>query len=270
MLLRAIVLVIALYAIYVAILVLFEDRLVFHPITPAEKWRDPPTGFACEELTLGTSTGVSMGARWFPCLDATGAVLICHSKTGNVSLECDRDFLEGWHRSIGVSLLIFDYPGYGKSDGIPSEAGCYAAADAAHAWLVDNQRIPPEQVLIFGRSLGTGVAVELASRCRHRALILIAPYTSLPDVAVRRYGALPAPLLMHNRFRSVDRIAKCTGPTFILHGTEDHVVPFALGQALFEAANEPKRFVRVEGGHHGGTLMDGFFPALRDFLADVE
>ena len=82
-----------------------------------------------------------------------------------------------------------------------------------------------EQVLLYGRSLGTGVAVELASRRRHRALLLVAPYTSLPDVAVRRFGLLPAPLLMRNRFPSVDKIARCTQPLFIIHGTDDHVKP---------------------------------------------
>jgi pimeloyl-ACP methyl ester carboxylesterase len=269
-LLRGIACAFVVYALVIAVLLACEDCIVYHPVPASRRWSEPPAGYRAQDVELHSADGATIHGRWFPCSTATGAVLICHSQTGNASIECGPPQLAGWQQTLGVSVFVTDYPGYGRSGGSPSEAGCYAAADAAYTWLTETQRIPPNQVLLFGRSLGTGVAVDLASRHGHRALLLVSPYTSLPDVAVRRFGLLPAPLLMRNRFPSLAKIGNCTRPLFVLHGTDDHQVPFALGKQLFDAANEPKRFMAVEGGHHGGGLMAGFFPAVRDFLYAVE
>jgi fermentation-respiration switch protein FrsA (DUF1100 family) len=258
------------YAGTIVVLLAFEDRIVYHPVSASQRWNELPGDGGAKDVELRSGDGNSIHGRWFPHPGATGAVLICHSQTGNASIECEPAQLAGWHRTVGVSVFVFDYPGYGRSSGRPNEAGCYAAADAAYAWLTGKQRIPADQLLLYGRSLGTGVAIDLASRCPHRALLLVSPYTSLPDVAVRRFALFPAPLVMRNRFPSLAKIGKCNRPLFVIHGTDDHVVPFAMGKSLFEAANEPNRFMAVEGGRHGGGLMAGFFDVVRDFLREVE
>src|SRR5882724_3701193 len=259
-----------LYLLAIGILMAFEDRFIYHPVPAARWWCEPPSGFAARDVDLVSADGTLIGGRWFPCDGAAGAVLICHGQAGNLSLECGPRQLTGWIQDIGVSVFIFDYPGYGRSGGIPTEDGCYAAAAAAFDWLTATQQVPPEQVLVYGRSLGTGVAVELASRRPHRALILVNPYTSLPDVAARRFGLWPAHLVMRNQFPSSAKIGRCFGATLIVHGTDDNLIPYALGRELYEAANEPKRFLSVEGGRHSGGLPSAFFPTVRDFLAQVE
>jgi hypothetical protein len=259
-----------LYLLAIGILMTFEDRFVYHPVPAARRWSEPPSGFAALDVELVSADGTLISGRWFPRDGAAGAVLICHGQAGNLSLECGPRQLTGWLENIGVSVFIFDYPGYGRSGGIPTECGCYAAAAAAFDWLTATQQVPPEQILVYGRSLGTGVAVDLASQRRHRALILVNPYTSLPDVAARGFGFWPAHLVMRNRFPSLAKIGLCFGPTLIVHGTDDNLIPFALGQELFEAARAPKRFLAVEGGRHSGGLPSAFFPTVRAFLGDVE
>src|SRR5205823_4469722 len=155
-----------------------------------------------------------------------GAALYFHGNGGNLSWWGDS--LHVLSDKLGESVLIVDYPGYGKSQGQPSEAGCCAAADAAYEWLTAVKKIAGEQVLIFGESLGGGVAVDLASRKAHRGLVLIKTFTSLPDVGQRIHPYFPIRLLMRNRFDSLSKIALCTRPTFVTHGDADGLVPFDL------------------------------------------
>ena len=122
---------------------------------------------------------------------------------------------------------MFDYPGFGRSSGQPSEAGCYAAGDAAYDWLREVQKVPGERIILYGGSLGGGTATDLASRRPHRALVLVACFTSFPDMAQTRFPWLPGRWLVHNRFDNLGKIADCRGPVFIAHGTRDGLIPFA-------------------------------------------
>ena len=166
------------------------------------------------------------------------------------------------------SVLIFDYPGFGRSGGKPSEAGCYAAADAAFDWLIQNQKVPADHIVIVGKSLGGGVAVDLASRRNHRALVLVKAFTSIPAVAQHLIPIVPANWLMHNRFDSLAKIGNCHRPLFITHGTDDGVIPFSQGQQLYAAANDPKEFFAMEGvGHQPPSVTSECLAKLRQFLA---
>ncbi len=257
------------YTALVLTLLVLEDRLIFNPKKAAERWVEPPSSCQFTDLELTTDDGTRIHARWFPCPEAHGAVLLCHSRAANLSLALMAHEVAEWQRETGLSLLIFDYPGYGRSEGLTSESGCYAAADAAYEWLTSVQEVAPRKVILLGRSLGTAVAVELASRRPHRALVLISPFTSMPDEAQALYPFLPAHLLMRNRFDSLARIRQCSRPVLFIHGTRDRMVPFALGKRLFDAANAPKRFFAVEGASHAGSVLEGFFPNLRSFLASL-
>jgi uncharacterized protein len=164
-----------------------------------------------------------------------------------------------------LNVLIIDYPGYGKCGGSPSESGCYAAADAWHDWLVRDKKIQPGRIILYGVSLGGGVAVNLASRKEHRALILVKTFTSMPDAAKNIYPFLPVHWLMSNRFDNLAKIGACRHPVFIANSPQDELAPLSQGRKLFDAANEPKEFFELAGGHNAG-LPKEFFLALKAFL----
>jgi hypothetical protein len=166
---------------------------------------------------------------------------------------------------LGESVLVFDYPGYGRSGGTPSEAGCYAGADAAYDWLT-HRGIPAERITLVGVSLGGGVAVDLAARRPARALVLVKTFTSIPDVAAHLVLGLPVRRLTTNRFDSLAKIGRCGQPLFVASGTKDHLIPYRHGLTLYEAANGPKTFYPIAGSDHDDPLTPEFFAALREFL----
>ncbi len=254
------------YAGVIIVLLFLENWLLFHPIRASEEWLSPPNG-RVQDAELQTADGTLIHAWWCPTEDwepAQGAMLYCHGNAGNLSHRATA--IARWQRELGESILIFDYPGYGRSQGKPSEAGCYAAGDAAYDWLTQTKKVPPERLLIYGGSLGGGVAVDLASRRPHRGLVLTKTFTSIPDAAQHLYPWLPARWLARNQFNNLEKIGRCTQPVFIAHGTTDGLVPFSHGQRLFAAASEPKYFLTMTDiGHDEAVSSD--FSTLRTFLA---
>jgi fermentation-respiration switch protein FrsA (DUF1100 family) len=256
--------------VYLGVLVLLmalENSLVYHPTAASVDWQPPP-GPEVRDVELTSADGTRIHGWWYPNEGADGALLYLHGNAGNLSHRGSS--IAELRRELGVSVLIIDYPGFGRSGGRPSEAGCYAAADAAHEWLTREQKIAPEKLLIYGASLGGGVAVDLASRREHRALILVKTFTSMPDVGQGLYPWLPVRWLMRNRYESLAKIGRCKRPVFVAHGTADELIPFAHGERLFAAANEPKRFLAMPGIDHNGGWSAGFLPALKGFLQEVE
>jgi fermentation-respiration switch protein FrsA (DUF1100 family) len=251
-----------------AILVLaaLEKRLLFHPHSPGEGWDPPPDG-RTQDVRLSSADGNTLHAWWCPTENwepSQGALLYCHGNAGNLSYR--RYAIRDLQRHCRLAVLIVDYPGYGRSTGSPSEAGCYAAADAAYAWLTDETKVPAARVVLFGESLGGGVAVDLASRRPHRALVLWNGFTSVPDVAQDVFPWLPVRYLVRNRFDSLRKIGACRRPVFMSHGTADSIIPFRFGERLFQAANEPKQFYAIRGGDHNDPLNPTCLDALREFL----
>jgi uncharacterized protein len=242
-------------------MVVCEEWLVFGPAGAGE-WRDRPA-VDVEDVKLTGVDGTPLHAWWWPAPAARPVLLFLHGNGGNITTYAD--MMLRLRHALGLPILIVDYPGYGKSGGSPSEQGCYAAADAAYDWLVA-QGVAPQDIVLFGDSLGGGVAVELASRRDHRALVLVKTFTSLPDVASRIYPVAPVHWLMRTRFESIGRIGRCVRPVLIAHGTEDALIPHAQGEQLFRAAAEPKSFVSIPGGRHTNDLPDAFLAALKAFL----
>ncbi len=144
---------------------LLENLLVFRGETARENWQDPPIA-RIEEVIFSTAGGIRIHAWYLPSLPGNGAMLICHGNGGNISYRGDS--LQRFQEHLGCSVLIFDYPGYGKSEGKPTEAGCYASAEAGLRWLTEQQKIPANRIILYGESLGGGVAVEMACRHDHR------------------------------------------------------------------------------------------------------
>jgi fermentation-respiration switch protein FrsA (DUF1100 family) len=177
--------------------------------------------------------------------------------------------LEWQQPPLPQAVLLIDYPGYGRSEGAPSEAGCYAAADAAYDWLTEIQQVAPERILLFGRSLGGGIVTDLARRRPHRALVLCSTFSSMPDMATRLFPFLPGRWLMHNQFDNLAKIPHCRRPVFIAHSSADQLIPISQAERLFAAANEPKELFRVEGLAHDRQSPE-LYEKLKRFLDEVE
>src|SRR4051812_16152297 len=247
--LRWTVFLVLLYLGAVAVFWFLERSLVFRPTSPADAW-EAPVDPGTRDVFFTSADGTKLHAWWLPPTDpAAGAVLVAHGNGGNLTHR--GQLAADLRRTLGAGVLLFDYPGYGKSEGKPTEEGCYAAGDAALRWLNEEAKVPTSRVIILGESLGGGPAVELATRHEDcRALVLVFAFTSMPAVAKYHYPWLPTHTLMRTRFDNLSKIGRVHRPVFIAHGTADAIVPFAHGEQLFAAANEPKEFLRAEGVGH--------------------
>ncbi len=240
-----------------------ENRLLYHPVRFDSP--PPPAEAPFQDVELRTADGTTVHACWCARSDSKGALLYCPGNAGNLEMRAwgVRELSE----ALGESILIFDYPGFGQSAGQPSEAGCYAAADAAYEWLAKSQGVAPENIVLYGESLGGGVAVELASRRPHRALVLVRTFTSVPDVAQSLFGWVPVHGLVSNQFDNLAKIGLCKQPTFIAHGDADQLMPFDHGQRLLEASGTNATIFTLSGSGHNDPLPLEFYTALKQFLA---
>ena len=245
---RLVVIVLLTYIGVCLLAAIVQTRLIYFPTgdyrgTPAD------VGLEFEELTLEASDGVVIAAWFVPQPQAKATVLFCHGNAGNIS-----DRLHSIHvlHELGYSVLIFDYRGFGRSTGSPSENGTYLDADAAWRWLIETRGEPAERVVVFGRSLGGAVAIELAGRHPPAALVVESTFTSLADIGRHHYRLLPVRLLLRHRYESIDKVSKITCPKLFLHGTDDRLIPLANGCRLYEAAAPPKQFIETPGGHNTG------------------
>ena len=251
------------YLVICLVMWLLENRLVFYPVAATELWNEPPDS-AIQDVYLTSPGGYRIHAWWLPRGPDAPVLLLFPGNSGNLSGRGQT--LLKMSDLLNSSVLIFDYPGYGKSEGKPNEPNCYDAAEAAIRWLRDEKGVPPERVILYGESLGGGVATEMARRYPCRALILVKTFTSLPAVAKRHYPWLPCHWLMSNRFDSLAKLPEVHCPVFVTSATADRVVPYEHGETLFAAARVPKHFFRDEGNDHNDPLPDAFWDELRDFL----
>lgn len=219
-----------------------EDRLVYFPTrtltsTPADY------GMAFETVRFSSEDAYKL-MGWIIPGDGETWLLYFHGNGQNVSSYLS---LMAELHTLGLNLLLFDYRGYGESEGSPSEAGLYADAHAAYALLMA-YGVPPERLFLYGFSLGSGVAVQLATEVEVAGLVLEAAFTSLPAAGRARYPMLPT-ALMRNRYDSLSKIARIDAPLLVLHARDDRTVPFSQGQALYAEATVPKTFAALTGGH---------------------
>ena len=265
---RAVLRILVLLAVVGALLLLFEKRLIYFPTsalaaTPAE------LGLAHEELSLRAQDGVRLHGWFLPVKDSRGSVVVCHGNAGNISHRLDRAlFLQS---RLRLDVLLFDYRGYGRSEGSPDEPGTYRDARAAYDWLRSHGQAP-ERIVIFGESLGSAVALDLALSSPARALVLESPFTSIPDMARAVYPFLPVWPLVRTRYDNLAKVGRLRMPLLVLHGNRDDVVPFAQGRRVFEAAPEPKRFFAIPGASHNDTYVVGgeaYWRAIAEFLEAI-
>lgn len=251
----------------------FETSQIFYPTRASDDWIAPAeVGLNAEDVELKSSTGETIHGWWCPGKPPAdprteGALLFSHGNAGNLSHR-GYPILELQHY-ISLPVLIYDYPGYGRSTGRPDERACYAAADAAYDWLVQVKGVAPERIVLFGESLGGGPSVELARRRPFRTLVLARTFTSIPDMAGVIFPYLPLRWFIRNRFDNLAKIDQCMGPILIAHGDCDSLIPYAQAQRLYEKARAPKRFFHMPGCDHSDPLAPPFYEALRDYLTET-
>ncbi|MBN2578401.1 MAG: alpha/beta hydrolase [Pirellulales bacterium] len=245
-----------------------EQSAVF----PAQK--APPGGYGdvarvgVENARFTAADGTRLHGFYFPHHAPRAVVLYAHGNGGNVGTWADVGVqLRKQHR---VSVMLFDYRGYGLSEGTPQEKGLLQDARAARAWLAQRAGVKEKDIVLMGRSLGGGVMADLAANDGAKALILQSTFTSLPAAAAGHAPLIPTGLVMKNRFDSLSKIKNYHGPLLVSHGDADRVIPFAQGKQLYEAANEPKQFFTVSGGDHNTPepveyhrLLDQFLDGLK-------
>lgn len=231
-----------------------QSRYVYHPTREVEM-TPGDVGLAFEELRLQAEDEETIHAWFVPCQGGEDAakptVLFCHGNGGNMGGRVGS--LLTFNR-LGYNSLIFDYPGYGESTGEPTEKGTYEAALACWDYLVDQRGIRPESIVVFGRSLGGGIASWLAVRANPGALVLEAAFSSVPDMAALMFPYLPVRLFCRIKYDNVANVKKVGCPVLVAHSRVDKTCPYEQGERVYSAALEPKLFVEMQGGHNDGGL----------------
>ncbi len=246
---------------------LFQSRFLYFPSrsygeTPADR------GLTFEDLTLTTRDGVAIAAWYMPHALARGSVIFLHGNAGNMAGRLDDVQLM---HGMGVNVLLLDYRGFGRSDGRPDEQGTYEDAETAWRYLVETRGQSPEQIVLFGRSLGGAIAIELATRQAPAALIVESTFTSIVDIGRLHYWFLPVRFLVTYKYESVTKVGHITCPKLHFHGRDDWLIPLENGRKLFEAAAQPKTFVESPGGHGdaGIRYSPEYGQRLRAFLDEI-
>ncbi len=258
------ILAIALYAALLAAVWFMQDHLLFGRRTQEHVANPASREWVYEDVWV-ESAGERTHGWWIPLDNAAGAVLFSHGSGRNVSGYLEDAAL---FRELNLSVLLYDYGGYGLSEGSPSEARCRADARAMWNHLVLERNIPPDRIIVAGSSLGGGPTADLAASVEPAAVLLESTYTSIPDVVSQSYPFIPAKLLCRTQFRNLEKIQQIGCPIMIVHSRDDTVIPFEHGQRLFERAAEPKRFLEIHGAHYGGKFSSkqGYLEGLRAFL----
>jgi fermentation-respiration switch protein FrsA (DUF1100 family) len=248
--------------------VLFEKQLIYHP-SRGHDVSARELGLASETVALTAEDGVKLDALFLPAKEPRLTILLAHGNAGNLSHRLDRTiFLQS---QLGASVLLFDYRGYGRSEGSPDEEGTYRDARAAYRWLTEARGVSPDRLVLFGESLGSAVVLDLALAHPCAALVLEAPFTSVPDMAQVVLPFLPR-AFVRTQYDNIGKIARLRVPLLVLHGERDEVVPFSQGRRLFEAAPEPKRFYAIRGASHNDTYIvggDAYWRAVAEFLDTI-
>ncbi|GAB4157576.1 MAG: alpha/beta hydrolase [Planctomycetota bacterium] len=260
--LRSIILIVLLALL---LLYIFQGRLIFFPTSSIES-NPAEYGMDYEDVSFMSADGTKLTGWYIRAQSPRGWVLFCHGNGGNISHRLgNAEFLV---KKMSLNVLLFDYRGYGESEGSPDEQGLYDDTLAAWKWLTTVKSAQPASTVIYGRSLGGGPAAWLAWKESAGALVLESTFSSLAEQAQRTYPFLPVKLLLRYHFDSISRVPYVGEPVMVIHSPQDDVIPFDLGQKLYEAANTPKYFVEISGSHNSGNYLysQEYFQGWSSFL----
>lgn len=209
-------------------------------------------GMKFDDIHLSVPGGAIIAGWYIPASQATTAtILFCHGNGGDIG---DRVGTIRVFHQMGFNVIIFDYQGYGNSTGQTTEQGTYDDAMSAWNYLINEKKLKPENISIFGRSLGGAIAVQLAEQVNPKCLVVESSFSSAPDMAARMFPFLPSRTLCKYKYKSSERIKSIHCPVIIAHGKDDNTIPYDFGRKVFDNANEPKYFIELEGSHNAGGI----------------
>lgn len=252
------------YLLFCLLMTLLESRLVYSPPNPSRSDAQLEQSNR-RDVSFSAQDGTLLHGWFYPHDESRYVILYCHGNAEDVTNNTE--YMAYLREILQASVFIFDYRGYGNSEGSPHEAGVILDGLAAQQWLADELQIETNEIVLMGRSLGGGVAVALAEQQGAKAVILQNTFADMTEVAAGKFPWLPIRWIMRNRFPSVKRIKTYEGPLLQTHGTADRVIPYAQGKKLFDAApRKHKQWIENPEGTHNGPLPRTYFDTLAQFL----
>lgn len=265
-LLLIVVILISVYLVVVGYLFFNQKHMVFFPTleistTPAD------LNIKYEEITLAVNDTESIHGWYFPASDSSvnKAVLFCHGNAGNIS---NRLYTAALFQSLDIPFFLFDYRGYGKSVGSLSEENVYVDGRQCYDWLIEQKGFKPENIIIFGRSLGGAVCAELAGNVVVGGIIMESTFTSASELGQKLFPIFPIKLFLKYRFNSLAKIEKINCPVLVIHSPDDDLIPYEMGRHIFEKASQPKEFFEIEGSHNNRDYLSNpeYIEKIRSFI----
>lgn len=258
------------YLVLALMFYLFQGRMVFLSDFPNRALGASPSdiGLNYEDVSLTTSDNERLHGWYIPAVDSKGTLLFFHGNAGNIShrLESVKIFHE-----LGLDTMIIDYRGYGQSTGKTTEQGTYLDAQAAWDYLINSRGIPADQIIVFGRSLGGAVGAWLGVQNTPAAVIIESSFSSGADMARRLYPFLPVRLITRLRYPVAEYASRLNCPVLVVHSRHDEIVPFIMGQAIYAAVKQQKKFLELRGNHNNGFLIsqEDYIAGLKDFTQAI-
>lgn len=253
------------YLALIGILYILQDKLLYHP---SAHLSGTPSAIQVEweDVYFKTADGLRLHGWYLPHEESEYVVIFSHGNGGNIS---DRLQLLEWMNKSGISVFIYDYRGYGKSEGTPTEKGLYQDIEAAWRYLTRNQSYDPSRIILFGRSLGGAVSANLAQKVDAGGLVLESAFTNLKDIASEAYPMVPSGLV-RSKFPTLDYLSQSNAPVMVMHSRDDPLIGFHHGRELYEKAPEPKTFVELRGGHNNNFVesREVYFRAWKEFISN--
>jgi len=264
---RSLIAISAVIIILSLIFMIFEKQFIYFPSKYPDGYYNQAVNIPdLTDCWMTTEDGIKLHG-WFVSADsAIATIVMAHGNAGNIS---HRYVILAALRKCGFNILIFDYRGYGRSEGVPSEEGIYIDGRTAFDYAAKLAQVDSKKIVLWGTSLGGAVAVDVASKRRAAGLILESTFTSAADMAMVHYPFFPARFLLRTELNSIEKISQINTPLLVMHGNKDSIVPFRFGKEIFDAANEQKEFFEIQGADHNNTYIIGgtaYFQRVREFI----
>ena len=243
----------------------FQSSFVYFPYKDIQG-TPKQLGMPCKDVTFVSKDGIKLNGWFIPSDDSKDVVLFCHGNAGNISHRMES--IQIFHK-MGLSVFIFDYRGYGQSEGIPSEKGTYLDAEAAWKYLTKVENFDASNIILFGRSMGGSISAKLATDKRPKVLIIESSFTSIANLGAKIYPFLPVRLLSRFSYDTLKYVKVVKSPVLVIHSSDDEIIPFAHGGAIFEAVHAPKEFLKIRGSHNEGFWLSSveYAKAIEKFIS---
>jgi len=241
------------YLAFAAVLYVKQPKFLYSPEREVTSTPDE-LGLDFENVVFKSADGLDLSGWYIPAKNSELTLLFCHGNGGNMAHRLDS--IKIFH-NLGLNCFIFDYRGYGNSQGKPGEEGTYTDAMAAYKWLTEEKKMSPEDIIIFGRSLGGTIAAQLASKVKAGALIVESAFTSYVNIGKEYYPYMPVRWFARFDYRTIDYIKEVHCPVMLIYSRNDEIVPYKFGLDIYDVANEPKEFIEIFGSHNDCFLASG-------------